>query len=131
MWLLFPGSPVSGTAARPPAKPAAPTTLPPITSTVVIPAQPAPRPVQPPAPQSPKPQANVPATPVLQTGAFSSEANARTHAESLRKAGFTATITRKQVNGADRWAVTVPAGQNPNKTMQELKKAGFDSFPVK
>jgi len=131
MWLLFPGAPVSGTAARPPVKPAAPTTPPPITSTVVIPAQPAPRPVQPPAPQAPKPQANAPATPALQTGAFISETNARAHAESLRKAGFTAAITRKQINGADRWVVTVPAGSNQSKTMQELKKAGFDSFPAK
>jgi cell division septation protein DedD len=109
MWLLFPGAPVSGPGnqARPPAS-----TVP---SASAPPAQPA---------------QNVSGA-LLQTGVFSREANARAQAEALRKAGFTAAITRKPVNGAERWAVTVPAGQNPNKTMQDLKKAGFDSFPVK
>jgi cell division septation protein DedD len=68
---------------------------------------------------------------MLQTGAFSREANARAQAEALRKAGFTATVSRRLVNGAEDWVVRVPAGQNPNKTIQDLKKAGFDSFPVK
>jgi cell division septation protein DedD len=105
MWLLFPGAPVQGsTPSRPPA-----------------PAQTTP---------SPKP-VNAPSAGVLQTGVFSSEANARNQIEALRKAGFTATVSRKLVNGAERWAVTVPAGQNQNKTIQDLKKAGFDSFPVK
>jgi hypothetical protein len=67
----------------------------------------------------------------LQTGVFSREANARTQAENLRKAGFTASITRKMVNGTEHWAVTVPAGQDTNRTIQELKRAGFDSFPVR
>jgi hypothetical protein len=35
------------------------------------------------------------------------------------------------VNGAELWAVTVPAGQNPGSTSQALKEAGFDSFLVK
>jgi len=103
MWLLFPGAPVPGST---PAKPVEQV-----------------RPAAPPAPP-----ANV--SVVLQTGVFSSETNARNQAEALRKAGFTATISRKTVNGAERWAVTVPAGQNTNKTIQDLKKAGYDSFPV-
>jgi len=114
MWLLFPGAPVAGSAARP--------TLP----AQIVPA-PAPTTQTPP----PSPSANAPSAGVLQTGAFGSEANARNQAEALRKAGFTATITRKTVNGAERWTVTVPAGQSQSKTIQDLKKAGFDSFPVK
>jgi cell division septation protein DedD len=92
--------------------------------------------------EQPKPAAPVkPATPavtgnasfgvVLQTGLFGKEANARAQSDALQKAGFTATVSRKLVNGTEYWAVTVPAGQNTNKTIQELKKAGFDSFPVK
>jgi len=121
MWLLFPGAPVAGSAVS--ASPSAPTPT--------IPAQPAPSPspAVSPAPQTVPPPANTAG--VLQTGLFSSETNARNQVEALRKAGFTATITRKLVNGAERWAVTVPAGQNESKTIQDLKKAGFDSFPVK
>ncbi|MCL2128236.1 MAG: SPOR domain-containing protein, partial [Treponema sp.] len=68
---------------------------------------------------------------VLQTGVFSREANARSQAEALRKAGFSASVSPKAVNGAEHWAVTVPGGQDSAKTAQELKKAGFDSFPVR
>jgi len=128
LWMLFPGAPVSSPASqasRPPApaqavpspapvEPAKPSGNTPVTAPTVAP-----------------PPVNAPNTPVLQTGVFSSEANARAQAESLRNAGFIATVFRKLVNGAERWAVTVPAGQNPNKTTQDLKKAGFDSFPVK
>jgi len=114
MWLLFPGAPVAGSAAPRPVEQV--------------------RPVTPSAPQpvpAPSPQVNAPSAGLLQTGAFGSESNARNQAEALRKAGFTATVSRKTVNGAERWTVTVPAGQNQNKTIQDLKKAGFDSFPVK
>jgi hypothetical protein len=52
-------------------------------------------------------------------------------AERLQGAGFTPTISRKPVNGAEHWIVTVPAGPDPNKTAQDLKRAGFDSFPVR
>jgi cell division septation protein DedD len=93
----------------------------------MIPVEPV-RPVAPPVVQPVTPTA---ATIVLQTGLFSREANANAHSEALRKAGFTATISRKQVNGIDHWAVTVPAGQDSKKTTQDLKNAGFDSFPVK
>ena len=129
MWLLFPGAPVPGAApARPPAS--AQVTPNPSPSPPIRPTEPA----WPSAPQpvpAPPPQVNAPSAGLLQTGVFSSETNARNQAEALRKAGFTATISRKTVNGAERWAVTVPAGQNTNKTIQDLKKAGFDSFPVK
>jgi cell division septation protein DedD len=108
MWLLFPGAPASGSAVS--ASPSTPTPT--------ISAQSAPSPSS--------------ATPLVQTGSFSIEANARNQVEALRKAGFTATITRKTVNGAERWVVTVPAGQNQSKTIQDLKNAGFvDAFPVK
>jgi hypothetical protein len=62
---------------------------------------------------------------------FGKEANARAQIDALRKAGFTASASRKLVNGVEHWAVTVPAGQDSKKTTADLKKAGFDSFPVK
>jgi len=128
MWLLFPGAPVSSPPAS--AIPAVPAPVMP-SPRPVEPARPAGNtaaPTVPTAPPAAPPPMNVP---VLQTGAFSREANAHTQAEAIRKAGFTAIVSRKLVNGAERWTVTVPAGQNSNKTMQDLKKAGFDSFPVK
>jgi cell division septation protein DedD len=113
LWQLLPGagSPPASTAA----KPAAP----------VKPVTPAPAP--PPSAAAPAPASGV----VLQTGLFSKEANARAQYDALRKAGFTASISRKLVNGAEHWAVTVPAGVDQRKTIADLKKAGFDSFPVK
>jgi cell division septation protein DedD len=108
LWMLFPGAPVPGST---PARPV--------------------EPVRPAVPQTTPPPVNAPSAVVLQTGSFSREVNAHNQAEALRKAGFTVTVSRKNVNGAERWTVTVPAGQNVNKTMQDLKKAGFDSFPVK
>jgi len=110
MWMLVPGAPVAGSSARPP------------TSTVPTPPAPAPKPATPPAPQP----AQAGAGPLVQTGSFNTEANARAQVESLRKAGFTATVSQKLLNGVVWWTVTVPAGQNANKTMQDLKKAGFD-----
>jgi cell division septation protein DedD len=144
LWLLFPGvtglSPVAAVTPKMP-----PATETPIKPTpAVTPPAPAPpvtvKPVEaasPPA--SVKPAETVkPATPppavsiiVLQTGLFSKEANARTQIEALRKAGFAPSASRKLVNGAEHWAVTVPAGQDSKKTSADLKKAGFDSFPVK
>ena len=130
MWILFPGAPVPGsTQTRPPASvqvPPNPSPAPP-----VRPTEPAWPPIQQTIP-APPPPVSAPTAPAVQTGVFSSEANARNQAEALRKAGFTATVTRKLDNGAERWAVTVPAGQNTNKTIQDLKKAGFNgAFPVK
>jgi cell division septation protein DedD len=120
LWMLFPGA--SGQGARPTTPAAQPATPPrPVTPAPVTPSP------TPPA----TPPANTSSGVVLQTGVFSSENNARNQVEALRKAGFTATISRKLVNGAERWAVMVPAGQSTNRTMQDLKRAGFDSFPVK
>jgi len=67
---------------------------------------------------------------VLQTGLFGVEANAISQMEKLIKAGFSAAIIRRNVNGKEFWAVTVPAGSNINSTIENLKKAGFDSFPL-
>jgi hypothetical protein len=66
----------------------------------------------------------------LQTGLFGNEANARKQAERLRAAGFTPATTKRQVNGADYWAVNVPPGQNMSQTILKLKDAGFEAFPV-
>ena len=68
---------------------------------------------------------------LLQTGLFSSEANAQSLAEQLRRAGFQPQISRRQQGGADRWAVLVPGGADMNATMQRLRNAGFESFPVR
>ncbi|MDR0494195.1 MAG: SPOR domain-containing protein [Treponema sp.] len=111
LWLLIPGIAAS---ARPTetAKPAVPV------------------PISAPPADAGKPSTPV-STVVLQTGVFSKEANASAQSDALRKAGYTPSITRKLVNGAELWAVTVPPGQDVNKTIAELKKAGFESFPVK
>ncbi|MDR0457332.1 MAG: SPOR domain-containing protein [Treponema sp.] len=112
LWLLFPGT--ANSAPIEPPRPAAPA-----------------EPPKPAALVSPAVTGNAPAAVVLQTGLFSKEANARIQSDALGKAGFTAMISRKLVNNTEYWAVTVPAGQNTNKTIEALKKAGFDSFPVK
>jgi len=66
----------------------------------------------------------------VQTGLFSKESNAASLVESLKKAGFSAQITKRTVNGGDYFAVMVPPGNDVNKTIRDLKSAGFDSFPV-
>jgi hypothetical protein len=67
---------------------------------------------------------------VLQTGLFGVESNAVNQMEKLVKAGFPAAIIRRTVNGREYWAVTVPSGSNMNLTIENLKKAGFESFPL-
>jgi cell division septation protein DedD len=137
MWMLFPGAPVSGsTPTRPitvtPSTMAQPQIVQ-VPQAVPSPNTPAPKVVvqQPPAPPpAVSPPVNAPSSGVLQTGSFSREVNAHNQAEALRRAGFTATVSNKIVNGAVLWTVRVPAGQNVNKTMQDLKKAGFDSYRV-
>jgi len=122
MWMLFPG--VSGPGSTP-TRPAAPAQAVQYPQAVEIPQA-----VQ--APNTAPPPVNVPSAGVLQTGSFSREVNAHNMAEALRRAGFTATVSRKIISGEERWTVTVPAGPNQSKTMQDLKKAGFDNaFPVK
>jgi hypothetical protein len=66
----------------------------------------------------------------LQTGLFSREANAQAQIDRLAAAGFSASMTRRTVNNAEYWAVIVPAGQQVNRAILELKNAGFESFPV-
>jgi hypothetical protein len=68
---------------------------------------------------------------LLQTGLFSQEANARALSDRLKKAGFDYEIIRRQVNNADYWAVTVPAGSDMNATIKKLKDSGFESFPLR
>ena len=111
LWLLFPGREsiqLSAPAASAPA--AVPSTAPPAATPT-------------PAPASPGV--------LLQTGLFSNEANAQSLAERLRRAGFQPQISRRQQGGADRWAVLVPGGADMNATMQRLRNAGFESFPVR
>jgi cell division septation protein DedD len=116
LWQLLPGrGDSSAPVASAPTKPAAP----------AAPAVSAPQPSAPPAPTAPASGV------VLQTGLFSKEANARAQYDALRKAGFAAFITRKLVNGVEHWTVVVPEGQDQRKTIADLKKSGFDSFPVK
>jgi cell division septation protein DedD len=107
LWLLFPG-PGAPAASSPPAASA----------------------------QTPAPDAAtaVPASAasgvLLQTGLFGNEENADRQADRLRTAGFSPRIVRRRVNGAEYWAVGVPPGQNMNQTIQRIKDAGFESFPV-
>jgi hypothetical protein len=158
MWLLFPGAPGSSPPepTRPKVTIVQPTTMPPPVQTappvqvapgppvqiITVPGPsagtnapvpqfvvPAPQPAAPAPQPAPVPSPPVSAGPALQTF-FGREANARAQVEALRKAGFTATVSRKIVNGVEGWAVTVLAGQNQSKTIQDLKRAGFDSFPV-
>jgi cell division septation protein DedD len=128
LWQLLPGKAAAATAASPSVattKPAAPASAAPAPA---VPAASAPT-----VPAPPPSAATSPALSavVLQTGLFSKEANARAQSEALQKAGFAALISRKLVNGMEHWAVTVPEGQDQRKTIADLKKAGFDSFPVK
>jgi hypothetical protein len=50
--------------------------------------------------------------------------------ERLKSAGFTPALVRRPGESAEYWVVTVPAGQDINRTIAELKNAGFESFPV-
>jgi len=118
LWQLLPGKAVAAAPATPAPAKSAPVA--------------APTPAASSAPAKPA-ASSAPAASgvILQTGLFSREANARAQSEALRKAGFTALITRKLVNGTEYWVVTVPAGSDQRKAIADLKKAGFDSFPVK
>jgi tetratricopeptide (TPR) repeat protein len=79
-----------------------------------------------PAPQSPAPQPSAPQT-RLQTGVFSRQANAQVQMDNLKRAGFSPSLEQRD----EMWAVTVPAGADANRTISELKDAGFDSFPLR
>jgi cell division septation protein DedD len=66
----------------------------------------------------------------LQAGLFSREANALNLLEKLRAAGFSALTGRQARSGGDYTAVYVRPGQDINRTIRDLRAAGFDSFPV-
>jgi len=67
----------------------------------------------------------------LQTGIFSRQPNAQAHAANLQKAGFTALIEQRAVNGNQMWAVVVPAGSDQTGIANALRAAGFESFVVR
>jgi hypothetical protein len=67
---------------------------------------------------------------LLQAGLFSREENARTLVERLRQAGFNA-LSREQIRSGTAYVVVyVTPGSDINRSIRELKAAGFDSFPV-
>jgi hypothetical protein len=47
--------------------------------------------------------------------------------ENLKKAGFSPLLEIRN----EKWAVMVPAGADTNRTIAELRAAGFESFPVR
>jgi hypothetical protein len=100
MWLLFAAAPEPRPQAREPGVP---------------------EPPAPPPPQSP-------GQTLLQTGLFSRETNALNLLERLRAAGFSALTGRRP--GGDYTVVYVTPGPDINKTIRDLRAAGFDSFPV-
>jgi tetratricopeptide (TPR) repeat protein len=63
----------------------------------------------------------------LQTGKYGIQANADKQMDKLRLAGFTPFLEKRD----EYWFVMVPAGTDQGRTISELRKAGFDSFPVK
>jgi len=127
LWLLFPGRD-SIRLAEP--LPVAPTiTAPVVTSPPAIASPPVV--TAPPATQAGTPYSAQSQRPALQTGLFGREANARAMADRLARAGFQASVSRRNVNGSAFWAVTVPGGNDMNATIQRLRAAGFESFPVR
>ncbi|MDR3160301.1 MAG: SPOR domain-containing protein [Spirochaetaceae bacterium] len=111
LWFLFPGR--EAFALGPPV---------PIPESAPVPAAASP------APPAPSPGRT--GTAFLQTGYFSREENARAQAARLKSAGFPAELTHNRINGADFWAVTVPPGEDINRTSFLLRDAGFESFPI-
>jgi len=91
----------------------------------------APTPAQAAVPQAIAQQTSVPTGVKLQTGLFSREANAQSLAADLRKAGFAPTVEHRASNSGEMWAVIVPAGADTNRSIRELREAGFESFPIK
>jgi tetratricopeptide (TPR) repeat protein len=63
----------------------------------------------------------------LQTGLYSQQANADKQMENLKKAGFSPSLEIRN----EKWAVMVLAGADTNRTITELRAAGFESFPVR
>jgi hypothetical protein len=67
----------------------------------------------------------------LQTGVFSRERNALAQVTALRRAGFSPSIEQRIVNNTQMWAVTVPSGPDTNRTISDLRTAGFESFLIR
>jgi hypothetical protein len=86
-----------------------------------------------PEPREPKAPALTPQVSgqtLLQAGLFSQEANALNLLERLRAAGFSVRTGRQTRSGGDYTVVYVTPGPDINKTIRDLRAAGFDSFPV-
>jgi len=118
--------------------PKQPTTQPQRTASTVTIAQAIPEDQAAPAPKSaavasqpPASQQSSSSSGKLQTGVFSRQENAQAQTDKLKGAGFSPTIEKRIVNNSEMWAVTVPAGNNQTQTVNALRAAGFDSFPVK
>jgi hypothetical protein len=67
----------------------------------------------------------------LQAGLYSHESNAQSLAADLIKAGFYPSVEKRIVNSGEMWAVVVSSGSDANRTIRELREAGFDSFPLR
>ena len=63
----------------------------------------------------------------LQTGLFGKEENAQAQIAKLKKAGISPSLEQR----GEKWAVVVPAGADSNRVINDLKNAGFDSFPIR
>ena len=94
------------------------------TETAVVTSPPAGKPASP----APVPQTE---SVKLQTGLFGQKANAEAQIDKLKKAGFPASLENRTGNSGEMWVVTVPAGPDTNRSIRELKSAGFDSFPLR
>jgi tetratricopeptide (TPR) repeat protein len=97
----------------------------PSSRTQVVP--PAVNPVQ----ETSAPQQAASAAARLQTGVFSRERNAQSQMTALRRAGFSPSIEQRTVNNTTMWAVTVPSGPDANRTISDLRTAGFESFLIR
>ena len=63
----------------------------------------------------------------LQTGLFGQQVNAQAQVTRLRQAGFSPSMEQR----GEMWVVVVSSGEDTNRAIADLKKAGFDAFPVK
>ena len=69
-------------------------------------------------------------SPILQTGLFSREDNARAMAEKVANAGFQPQIIIRNVGVNEYWAVIVVPGSDINQSIRDLRNAGIESFPI-
>jgi tetratricopeptide (TPR) repeat protein len=84
-----------------------------------------------PAAIAPSVQAAVKPSRSLQVGLYKEQGNAVLQANRLKEAGYNAAVTRRSMNGAGYWAVsvTIPDGGNVKTAMSALKNLGFETFP--